>query len=362
MYIIIYGIIVYFKRDYPKYLILEIGADKKGDIESICNYIKLDIGVVTAFAKYPVHIENFANRDELIREKRYMIESIKNGGALIYNSGCIDSAKMLQDAYKENTLHKNILQYSYGINIGDVFVKNIINNIDNKNVEARLFIKHINTENNNFVEDYNITLNGVLGDAAILTTLPGLIITQLLGFDIQRSILAMKDMKRPPGRMRVLDGQYGTTIIDDSYNSSPVAVQNGLNVLREIKSKDKYKNIIIILGDMLELGEMSLSAHSEIGEIIGKSGIDKLVTVGIRSRDIRLSAINNGLLEKNTLEYISSIEAGRNIINMIANGVLPHNSVIYIKGSQSIRMERVVKMLLNKDLDPSQYLVRQDRE
>ena len=361
IYIFLYGIYVIYKKDYPKYLILEIGADKKDDIKDICDYIKLDIGVVTAFAKYPVHLENFSNRDELIREKRYLIEAIKNGGALIYNSGCIDTAKMIQEAYSEDTMNKSITKYSYGIEIGDVFVRNIINNINDKNVECRLFIKHINTTDNNFVADYNIVLNGVLGEAAILTSLPGLIIAQLLGFDIQRSILAMKDMKRPPGRMRVFDGQYGTTLIDDSYNSSPVAVQNGLNVLSEIKNRDRYTNIIVVLGDMMELGEMSPNAHSEIGELVGKTYIDKLITVGIRSREIRLSAIRNGILEKNTLEYANSIEAGRNIINMLSEGILPVGSIVYIKGSQSVRMERITKMLLNKGLDPADYLPRQEK-
>ncbi|MCX8513893.1 MAG: Mur ligase family protein [Candidatus Pacebacteria bacterium] len=348
---------VYFKKDYPKYLVLEIGADRKNDIKDICEYIKPDIAVVTAFAKYPVHIENFKDKDELIREKRYLIEAIKDNGKLIYNCECPDTIKMIQDAKNEGTLSPNIDIYSYGINVGDVFVNNIINSIEDKNVSCKVII---NDDENKREED--IVLDSVFGEAAILSSLPGIMITKLLNLKIKNTIQSLRVMRRAPGRMRLLDGQNNITIIDDTYNSSPIAVENGLKTLREIKVANPYINIITILGDMMELGDMSMQAHNDIGKAVSKSYIDKLIVVGIRSKEVKSSAIENGLTEKNIYEYTDSTEASNNIMNILSEMFNKRDIIIYIKGSQSMRMERIVRTLLDNSLDPNEYLVRQEKE
>ena len=355
--IIFSGLVVYFKKDYPKYLVLEIGADRKNDIKDICEYISPDISVVTAFAKYPVHIENFKDKDELIREKRYLIEATKDNGKLIYNCECPDTIKMIQDAKNEGTLSPDITLYSYGINVGDVFVKNIINNTEDKNVSCKVII---NDDKNRIEED--LTLDSVFGEAAILSSLPGIIISKLLNLKIKNTIESLRVMKRAPGRMRLLDGQHNTIIIDDTYNSSPIAVENGLKTLREMKIANPYINIITILGDMMELGDMSKQAHNDIGKIVAKSYIDKLIVVGIRSREVKSSAIENGLAEKNIYEYTDSTEASNNVMNILSEVLNKKGVIIYIKGSQSMRMERIVRALLDTSLDASDYLARQEKE
>ena len=313
--------------------------------------------MVTAFAKYPVHIENFKDKDELIREKRYLIEATKDNGKLIYNCECPDTIKMIQDAKNEGTLSPDITLYSYGINIGDVFVDNIINNIQDKNVSCKVII---DDDKNRIEED--LTLDSVFGEAAILSSLPGIIISKLLNLKIKNTIESLRVMKRAPGRMRLLDGQHNTIIIDDTYNSSPIAVENGLKTLREMKIANPYINIITILGDMMELGDMSKQAHNDIGKIVAKSYIDKLIVVGIRSREVKSSAIENGLAEKNIYEYTDSTEASNNVMNILSEVLNKKGVIIYIKGSQSMRMERIVRALLDTSLDASDYLARQEKE
>ena len=84
----------------------------------------------------------------------------------------------------------------------------------------------------------------------------------------------------PPGRMRVLAGIKGTTIIDDSYNSSPVAVDGALSLVGKIKSKGKK---IVVLGDMLELGRYSIDEHKRVGKAAA-AVCDLFVTIGFRAR------------------------------------------------------------------------------
>jgi UDP-N-acetylmuramyl pentapeptide synthase len=92
-YVIYRGVCVYFGTTYPKYLVLEIGADHKGDIESVTKWVKTDITILTQFSEIPVHVENFANREELVREKQFLAEAVKEGGVFIYNSDCKDSRR-----------------------------------------------------------------------------------------------------------------------------------------------------------------------------------------------------------------------------------------------------------------------------
>ena len=87
---------IIFKVDYPDWLVLEVGADRPGDIKKITKWLKPDIVVVTAFAKVPVHIEFFENRDQVIREKKYLVESLKREGLLIINGDDEDKKAQYQ--------------------------------------------------------------------------------------------------------------------------------------------------------------------------------------------------------------------------------------------------------------------------
>src|ERR1035437_7829614 len=73
------------KHEYPDWLVLEVGADRPGDIKDLTSWLKPDITVVTRFGKTPVHVEFFENREELIREKSYLVENLNRGGAAILN-------------------------------------------------------------------------------------------------------------------------------------------------------------------------------------------------------------------------------------------------------------------------------------
>jgi UDP-N-acetylmuramoyl-tripeptide--D-alanyl-D-alanine ligase len=337
--IILKGLKVYFQKDYVKYLILEVGADQKGDIKEIATWLRCDIVIATMYGDVPVHVENFKNREELIAEDEYLIKSLKDKGMLIYNLDCKDACDIADRFDKENT--KAVL--SYGKN-GDIKIKNILNDAKRQQVSAQLSLKN---------KLYTLECFGVLGDAAIYSAMPAILVADILNFDLKTSLSNIKEMDRSAGRMKILAGKNYSTIIDDTYNSSPVAVMNGLKVIKNLTVSGRK---IIVLGDMMELGKYATDEHFKIGELAAKSG-DILLTVGTRSKHTASGAKSAGMGEGWILECKNAKEAGEEVINILKEG-----DIVYVKGSQSMRMERAVKLLAGDNVDIKKELVRQEKE
>jgi UDP-N-acetylmuramoyl-tripeptide--D-alanyl-D-alanine ligase len=154
-----------------------------------------------------------------------------------------------------------------------------------------------------------------------------------------------------PGRMRVLKGINGATIIDDSYNSSPVAVQAGLNALNTVQINGRR---IIILGDMLELGDYSVREHESLGQVVATTA-DIFISVGVRMLAAAEAALAANARCKKIESFQTSIEALPVIKEIIGEGDL-----VFIKGSQGMRMERIVENLLHDQHTAVNVLCRQD--
>ena len=340
--IILKGIKVYLQKDYARYLILEVGADQKGDIKEMAEWLRCDIVIVTVYGEVPVHVENFKNRDELIKEDEYLVRSLKENGVLIFNTDCPDGTDMSESMDKEKISYgKNI---NLNPNINDIKIRNISNDIKRKQVVSQISFKG---------KMQNLECSNVLGEAAIYSALPAIIVSDVLNFDLKESILKIKNMTRTPGRMRILEGKNNSSIIDDTYNSSPVAVLNGLKVMKSIATTSRK---IVVLGDMLELGKHAKEEHYKIGQQVAKSS-NILITVGSRSKATVEGAKESGMGEGWILECKNSKEAGEEVLNILKEG-----DIVYIKGSQSMRMEKAVKLLVSETVDIKKELVRQDSE
>jgi len=340
------GVRVYFKKDYPKYLILEVGADAKGDIESVTKYIKPDVTVITQFAEVPVHVENFKDRNELIREKKYLAEAIKDGGTFIYNSDCEDSKKIFEDL-REDFEKRGITAKSFGVKDADAYASGIVNNLTSRKVSAKITFK------SNPDSVLNLECLSVLGESPIICALPALLIADQLKLDIDKSLESIKLSERAPGRMRIIDGRNRTIIIDDSYNASPLAAYHGIKTVGELKTIGRK---IFIIGDMMELGDYTKNEHLKIGKLLARYA-HILITVGVRARDVAEGAMDNGMGEGWILQCNDAYEAGRE-----AQKLLKQGDVVYLKGSQSIRLERATMMLVDEEVNIKEVLPRQETE
>jgi UDP-N-acetylmuramoyl-tripeptide--D-alanyl-D-alanine ligase len=156
--------------------------------------------------------------------------------------------------------------------------------------------------------------------------------------------------------MSVLPGIKHTFIIDDTYNSSPEAAESAIATLGRIKI-DSGAHKYAVLGEMLEIGHYTEEGHRHLGEAVVKAGIDYLVAVGERARDIIRGASDAGLTDDYIFYFDGSEEAGRFLQNRIKAG-----DIILAKGSQGVRMEKAVKEIMAEPERAAEMLVRQTAE
>ncbi len=328
---------------YPKWLVLEVGADRPGDIQSIAKWLKPDVAVVTRFAKIPVHVEYFNSRDDLVREKRYLVEALRRDSVAVLNYDDLEVR-----GFSEFTENKKIF---YGFDGGDVIASHyqiLIETTGKGTMPTGVSFDVTYKE-----EKTTIQLFGGLGKQHVYPALAAIAVGVSQGLSLSEMTHALKSHQSPKGRMHLIEGIKGSMLIDDTYNSSPIAVEEALETLKNLPNVSRK---IAILGDMMELGTLSSDAHRDIGTKVAKT-CDILVTVGIRSRKTADAALDAGLSEKNVYQFDDSKEAGAFIQNLVGEG-----DVILLKGSQSMRMERAVKELMAHPEQSVDLIVRQEEE
>ncbi len=332
------GLLVPFNKQYPTHLILEIGADRPGDIKAITSWLTPDITIVTQFGQVPVHIEFFKDRDAVVAEKAHLVSALKESGLFIYNADDHDAATLL------------IKTEARKVGVG------IHEQADIKANNVRMYGAPLDgTETDVMIDgaSHHLVLPEVVGKSSVYSALPALAVARELGVSLEIACAALRDGDKPKGRMRILPGMNGSIIIDDSYNASPKAVEHGLATLGQIDTKGRK---IAVLGDMLELGEFTRDEHYKIGLEAAKSA-HKLYTVGIRARMIAEGALDGKMLDENIMQCDTSIDAGKELVQVLQEG-----DVVYMKGSQGVRMEYAVKMILAETHDPRKVLVRQEKQ
>jgi len=329
--------LVILKNHYPRWLVLEVGADRPGDIERIAAWLKPDIVVVTALPDVPVHVEYFDSPEEVAKEKEYLIKALKPDGVLVLNS---DDEKVR--AFKQTYRHTAV---TFGFDEGAVFRASH----DTSDIQRKQASFRIDSEGSSVP----VTIKGSLGRQHMYPALAAFAVGSSQGLDMASMAGAYEHHTVPAGRMRVLDGIHGSIIIDDSYNSSPAAVKEALCVLGNLSISGRK---FAVLGDMMELGTYSVDEHRKVGEQVAESA-DRLMTVGIRARGIAEGAEKKGMDKKNMFHFEDSFKAGRELSHM-----LDKDDIVLIKGSQSMRMERVVKEVMAHPERAGELLVRQDKE
>ncbi len=328
-------------HQYPKWLVLEVGVGHPGDMDRTASWLKTDIVIITAIGETPAHIEFFNSRKHLIEEKSKLIKTLKKNGLLILNADDPDVLLM-----KTNNKH---LVKTYGFKEGaDILASGDSIFYDDKGVPKGVIFR-IDEGGTSLP----VVIDGVFGRNHIYASLASLTLALALKLNIINAVEALKNYDISPGRMRLLPGVNDSLIIDDTYNSSPMACESAFKTFAEIKNQ---KRKVAVLGDMLELGKHTKEAHRNIG-IIAKEYTDVLVVVGSRAKAIKEGALEAGMNEANIFEFLNSYDASDFITTFVKKGDL-----ILVKGSQGMRMERVVEVILLDKENKGKLLVRQENE
>lgn len=330
---------------YPKWLVLEVGTDRPGDIQEISKWLTPDIVVVTALPDVPVHVENFANTEEVIQEKKSLVSALQSGGTLVLWGDDKLTVALKKEFPKIHTLLFGMEPHN------DVSASHSSFLYDEQGTLTGMSL-HVEEKGSHIP----IQILGRVGQQQIYPVLSAFAVAQVLGMKPLAVARALKKERGPRGRMKILGGFNGSIIIDDSYNSSPIALRAAITTLRKIENTGKK---IAVLGDMLELGRFSADAHKKAGiQITGVA--DALITVGVRAKQIATAAREAGFSAECIQEFDTgdAKEAGLTVRAMLSEG-----DVVLVKGSQSgIRLEKAVREILVQPQRARELLVRQETE
>lgn len=340
--------LIIFPNHYPKVLVIEMGADRPKDIKKSVNLFPPNIGIITAIGEVPVHVEYFAGPEDVAKEKVHLIRKLKSNEHAILN---FDDLAVLE--MKEKT-KAQVLTYGFG------------EGADIKASNYRLLY----TENNGLISPEGISFKvdfsgstvpvrifGTFGKHRAYAALAAIGVGILYDMNLVDIAEALSTYESPPGRLKLIEGEKDTWILDDTYNSSPMACHAAIDLLEDFPRSSLPEGTkgrkIAVLADMLELGKYTIEAHKALGARLDK--VDMLFAVGPRAKFIAQEARKNNFCEQGIFEYSASAEAAKELEKIIKPGDL-----ILVKGSQSMRMERVVEEIMARPDKKEKLLVRQD--
>jgi UDP-N-acetylmuramoyl-tripeptide--D-alanyl-D-alanine ligase len=320
-------------------LVLEVGADRPGDIRSVAKWLPLQVAVITRLPEIPVHVEFFESPEALVEEKAALIEALQPRGTLVVY-GDDERARSLSaraQARDANVMTFGLSEHAQVRASGAALLPQAAG------MQAQLEFEG---------KRLPIELRGVVGEHQLLPLVAAAAVGVRVGKSVPAIVEGLKSYVPPPGRMHLIEGIKGTLIIDDTYNSSPAACAAALDALKLFAPR----RLITVMGDMLELGRHSAQEHRKVGA--QAAGIAHLlVTVGFRARDVAQGALDAGMPDASILQYEDAAAAGNELQTLVREG-----DVILVKGSQSMRMERVVEEIMKEPEHAGELLVRQEDE
>ncbi len=325
-------------NDYPEALVLEMGVDRPGDMDYLTNIIQPSRAIVTKLGQ--AHLEFFSSLEELHNEKFKIAKHLPYDGVLIYNGDDENAAKLAEK------IKCNSLSFGFGETC-DVRADNISISFSEEAVSG------ISFKMENAGSSVPIFLPGAIGRPAVYAALVAAAVG--LSYDMNSLEIseALRDFKQPSGRLQLISGINNTLIIDDTYNSSPDSVFEALNAVQEIPEVSR-KRIWAVLGSMKELGTLSRKGHEDVARA-AEGTTDIIVAVGEEAKIIFETIAANKI--KQAYWFENSDQAADYIKDKLVE-----NDLIVVKGSQSARMEKVVKALMAEPEQAARLLVRQEKQ
>lgn len=333
-----------YRNKYPEWLILEIDGDKPGDFERAGSILSIDILIMTAIGDVPSHVETFYDVDNYIYEEKFIINAVKREGLIIYNTDDPQVSGLL----KEVDLRKISCGIGGDPEVEGLDFKILYGNNKNYSVPTGMSFEIIKDG-----DKYPVTIFDSIGVHNEYACLLAFATGMEFGLSKSEIISSLNKYKSLPGRMNIIPGIKDSIIIDDSYNSSPVAISQALIVFESLICAGRK---IVVLGDMLELGKYSADEHRKLAVTI-KNIASNVICVGLRMRKLSEELLNLGFSESGIITADSSLEAGQELQNLLGIG-----DIVLIKGSQSMRMEKIVEEVMRHPEDKAKVLVRQEPE
>jgi UDP-N-acetylmuramoyl-tripeptide--D-alanyl-D-alanine ligase len=302
-------------------LVLEMGMRGTGQVAALCTLCSPETAVLTNIGD--AHIEFLGSREKIAAAKWELVESLPSSGRAVLNaedSMCAARAATwpgnevfygIDELYHTATLKAEDLRVGTGLHT--------------------LFRVRAG------VESAEVALP-LAGRHHILDALAALAVGRCYGISLAEGATALATVQLSGRRLTLLPGQ-GCTILDDTYNANPDSVRASLLVLRERGGSQS----IAVLGDMLELGDLTESRHRQIGAAVAELGISRLVTVGELSSATAAGALAAGYVREH-IHHCPDWEAALPVVRELIDSSASAPWVL-VKGSRAMRLEELSRAL-----------------
>jgi UDP-N-acetylmuramoyl-tripeptide--D-alanyl-D-alanine ligase len=304
--------------------VFEIGMNHAGEIVPLTAMVRPHVAIVTTIE--PVHVEYFRSIWGIADAKGEIFSGLEPGGSAVLNRDNPYFERLR--AHAGASPAGRILTFGEH-EAADIRAERIILKADTSVVEARVLGEPVT---------YRL---GTPGRHVALNSLSVLAAARALGVDLALAALAFADLKPPVGRgeRTVLDtGRGEFLLIDESYNANPASMRAALATTAAIEPGPRGRRIAV-LGDMLELGPEGAELHRALAKPVAENRIDLVFAAGALMQNLwdALSPERRAGYGKTSAE----------LVDAIVGSVRP-GDVVMVKGSNSIRMGRIVEALKNR--------------
>ena len=293
-----------------EYLVVEIGSNAPGEVGHLAGMAAPDVGVIVSIG--PAHLEGLGGLEGVVAEKTSLLERVRAGGLAVVNADMPEMRAWLEGCKTLSTLELITFGKTGGVDLRVTEVHGDLTGTRfriNAGPEIRL---------------------PICGEHNALNATAALAVSRHLGLAADEIAAALASYQ--PEDMRLKVSRHGSiTVINDSYNANPASMTGAIDVL--VSSSGRRR--VLVVGDMLELGDEAAAWHERIGGHAGRSGVDLVVAVGLYADTVADAAgAANPAIEART--YADAESAGADLAAWLRAG-----DVLLVKGSRAVGMERV---------------------
>ncbi|MCQ1946582.1 MULTISPECIES: UDP-N-acetylmuramoyl-tripeptide--D-alanyl-D-alanine ligase [unclassified Arthrobacter] len=290
-----------------RYLVMEMGATRIGNIRYLADMVKPDIGVVLFVGS--AHAGEFGGVDNIAVAKGELVEALPAGGTAILNADDIRVAAMAERTDAPVLYFTSSPEAAHG-------AKNAVRALDARtDAEGRPVFTLLLPDGSR--HEIRSGLIGAHHTANLLAAAAAAYAAGIPGEQIAAGLSGRTAASR--WRMERTDRADGVTVINDAYNANPESMRAALRTLAEL---GRERRTWAVLGEMLELGEDAVTEHDAIGRYAVRLNISKLIVVGTGARAMHTGAVMEGSWGEESTFVETAEEAERILAESLAPGDL----------------------------------------
>jgi UDP-N-acetylmuramoyl-tripeptide--D-alanyl-D-alanine ligase len=305
-----------------RHAVVEVGTNARGEIENLAAIACPDVGVLTLVAA--AHTERLGSIEDVALEKGALLASLPATGLAVVNADDARATKQL-----ERSKAKTVSTFGFAANADYrvMFAEARGARGNRLRIERRAGAVEVDSP--------------LLGEAGALAVAASLAVAE---WAIGRSATNVElDLALSPfaaendGRLSPVPLADGTLVIDDTYNANPASMEASLRAACDVALREK-RRLVLVLGEMRELGPMSTSEHDKLGELVAGTDVAEVIAVGGEAERITRQAARAG---KNAWFALDAEQA----IGTVLSRVMP-GDVVLVKGSRGVATEKIVRALI----------------